>query len=211
MANDLKSQSTIDSCRGDLVELGLTDDLIREVVVEGEVERDAVTSHDPPSRGGFNAFAQRIRALRDRLVPMGWTYSNTKNLCTVISPNGDEAIVVVTGDRHTGSEVKSPQPKYARGDATAYAVARGQTAFPFLKEEEPDHAPRLWLLLVHRVHGKDEVRIELSIPDAITDEGFVSKWQLRHIVPPIDLCEMQQDATSETDHEEIEVPVHPKA
>lgn len=176
-----------------LMSFGLTEDIIRDAIIQGEVERDSATANDPPTRGGFDAYAQRVRVLRDHLVPEGWSADNTKNLCTVVTPDGRHAIAVVTGDGATGMQDMAPQPKYARGDATAYAVVPNQSSFDFYgnvnnrTDTGEQRGPMLWFLLVHRQPGSEQVRMELSLPESITEKGSVSSWHIRHVFEPIDL------------------------
>lgn len=169
---------------------GLTDEVIQSVVIDGEVERDSATVYDPPTRGGFDAYAQRVRRLRELLVALDWRFSNEKNLCTVTSPCGKHSIAIVTGDGFTGSE-HSPQPKYPRGEATTFAaVANSQLdlfAANDLQASAMSSQPALWFLLVHRSNLTDQVFVELSLPESITPAGTVSSWRHRHCLEPIDL------------------------
>lgn len=193
------------SLRAELQALGLTDGLIRDVVIRGETERDSASPNDAPTRGGMCAYFERVLAIRELLAEHGWTADNSKNLCTVVSPCGRHAVAVVTGDRFTGRAEADPQPKYPRGTATAYAVNTAQLNLFGEPEPAPEQIDRcLWFLLVHRVAGVSEVRVELSLPDAICEKGTVTRWTERNPIEPIDLTvgvemddEMQVEETVE--------------
>jgi hypothetical protein len=163
-------------------------DLVHDVLRRGELARESTTQFDPPSRGGYEAYADRVRAIRELLVPRGWDWNDDKNLSVVVSPCGRHAILIVTGDSFTGLISHTPQPKYPRGDATMFAVIPNAQLDLFSKADVVGtDQPYLWILLVHRDDVAREVRSELSFPEAITDDGYVTKWGFRLIYPALSL------------------------
>ena len=186
--------------RGDLAAAGLTDDVIRRVVLRGETERDSETPFDPPTRGGMTAYYERVRALREELVPLGWSVDNTKNFCTTVSPCGGYAVAFVSGDAFTAGEDRTPQPTYPRGAATAYAVNKAQLHLFDEPEPEEDALPQVWFVVVHRPPGQSEVRVELSLPEAIADDGTVTRWVERH---PLEIIDITTPPPLD-DHDEVE-------
>lgn len=135
----------------------------------------------------MTAYYERVRALREELVPLGWTLDNTKNFCTTVAPCGGHAVAFISGDAFTGDAEREPQPRYPRGAATAHAVNKAQLSF-FQDDEEPDDTlPQVWFLVVHRPPGGSEVRVELSLPVAIADDGTVTGWVERHPLQSIDI------------------------
>lgn len=168
----------------------LGQEVVDEVVRRGESARESATLFDPPSRAGFDAWAEKVRASRELLVPKGWTPSDEKNLSLIASPSGRDVVAIVTGDPNVGNTDRSPQPKHPRGEATAYAAvpnAQGELFGTATHQVFGAERPWLWFLLVYRDDSASEVRVELSLPEAITDDGFVTKWLVRHHYRPVPL------------------------
>lgn len=177
-----------------LRQAGLTNDLLTIVLRRGEFERDNCTPFDAPAVPGFRAWGMQVRSLRELLVPtLGWGHDDSDGVSTVITPCGMHAVVPMSGDNGTGMEdCPSPQPKYPRGAAIAFAVERSQLSL-FNSPNEPAQAATttLWFLLSRRVRAtatsSDTLYAELSRPKFITESGAVSAWHERHIIPPIEL------------------------
>jgi hypothetical protein len=193
-----------------LIAAGLSDEILREAVLRGEAERDSATTNDPPTRGGFNAWAEGVRALRESLVPLGWTRDNSYGWPLTVTPCGKQAICVMTGNRFTGDQDIVPGLKYPKGPVVIAAIDANQLRmFPGLWNN-PDQ--RLtWILLVHRANP-DEVRLELSLPEVATRDGQVTAWQHRHFLAPLDLKPAPSDSDDETGSQDevIDVPVSRK-
>src|SRR5688500_6601950 len=82
--------------------LGLSVDELRDAILIGEGSRDACTPNDPPNAPGFYAWAKTVRALGEILIAKGWTRNDDGNLSIVVSPDGQKAVAVATGDEGTG-------------------------------------------------------------------------------------------------------------
>lgn len=189
---------------------GLTEEVLAESLVRGETLKAEATALDAPTRGGLNAHFEKVLALREELVPHGWTYSNSRNYCTVVSPCGRHAIAVARGTEGTG--VVHPQPETVRGmgPATSSVVDINRVQLDLFAAAVQDSSPaRLtWILLNRRVG--DTIYSELSLPEAYTDEGVVCKWRQRLRLEPIELggqaTARKRYGETET-AEAIEVPV----
>lgn len=188
---------------------GLTVELLEQVIKNGEIARDSCTKNDPPSTAGFTAWSTSVRTLRDLLVPQGWERNDEQNFSTVISPTRDIAIAVATGNEATGDETKIQNTKYARGAATKAAIEENRNMYSLfpLPPEQVKEKRATWILLKKRTG--DTVYAELSLPDRMTNEGFVENWKTRIIFKPILIDPtiiLEDDST-----EEIDVPVIRKA
>lgn len=86
-----------------LAMLGLTVDVLRDAVAMGEAARNSCTANDPSIAPGFLAWAKTTRGLRDALAPANWRRSSDGGLEAILSPDGNLAIVVATGDEGTES------------------------------------------------------------------------------------------------------------
>lgn len=180
-ANDVQSR---------LAELGLDADYLAQVIKRGYVAFTLCTPNDPPLFPGFAAWAQMVRALREYLLPEGWSRCDENNYSLVIDPTGTLAIAVATGDEGTGRIEAMPTTKSSKGPSTVEAVIanQAQLTFDFYVPEtaaasvgDESRGDRItWMLLVHR--GVGEVRSELSLPLSMGADGRIEAWQERIIL-----------------------------
>jgi hypothetical protein len=197
-------QSVIE-VRTALRELGLESDILREAILRGEVARDSCTANDPPSAPGFDAWARTVRALREILIPRGWSRNDDINLSTIVSPNGSFAITVATGDEGTGRVEADPKTKYPKGPATEAAVNRNQLRL-FAVDESTAEMQLTWMLLRRR--DGESVLSELSLPASMTEDGQVEEWLERIILDPITLGpDLIIRGTPEPSAPPIDIPV----
>lgn len=184
--------------------LGLTEEIIRRAVTEGQLARASCTANDPPLIHGVLPWGKTTTSLRDQLLPLGWSRKDEKNQPLTISPEKDFAVVAFTGDDATGDPARIPQPKNPKGSTTLMAVEKNRqqlSLFPSLTEPPIEQPNRLtWVLLFARV--RNELRCELSLPSSIGEDGVVMGWAERIILPAIQLG----DSTASS-HIEEEQPV----
>lgn len=172
--------------------LGIDRDTLIDVVRQGHHVFISASPNDPPLAPGFTAWARMVRALREHLLPKGWTRSDENNYSVVISPNGELVIAVATGDENTGDANGSPTTKSSKGPSTVEAVVTNQQqltlAFfpPIPAPARPIEAGKermTWILLVHR--GVGEVRCELSLPMSMGTDGRIDAWRERILIGAI--------------------------
>jgi hypothetical protein len=204
-----------------LASFGLSHEILSDAILAGEYDRDACTANDPPSSPGFIAWAKTVRALRETLIPLGWTNSDEGNLSIVISPNKQMAILVQTGDEATGNKNLIPKTKYARGPKVVSAILCNQNLHlwdhelnkkiieseEILEGQEPGDI-ETWMLMRHR--KEDTVFAELSLPDKIGDDARVENWSNRIILSPIKL-DPSPPSDEENSGQDIEVPIRRRA
>jgi hypothetical protein len=197
-----------------LATLGLTVKILTDSILAGEAARDMCTANDPQTAGGYDAWARATKSLREQLTSQGWKRSDDGGLPVVVSPSGDLAVTVATGDENTGRPESSPRTKYAKGGTTILLVTRNrmQTDFFGLNQEQvivPDPACKTWFLL--RIRNGESVQAELSLPAAIGDDGRVEEWLERIILPTISLKPgggiVGQDLPDSGDERGIEIDV----
>jgi len=174
-----------------LAGLGLTVEMVERVVRRADADASMCTAFDPPIMEGLMRWGRTNRYLREELAEAGWRFDNPRNLPRTIPPGGEFAIVATTGDDLTGlAEDFLPATKYAKGLATADAVIRnGQLTldfgdFDFSSGEERaagGTVPQTWFMLFYV--NDDAFRVEVSLPDGITD-GRITSWAERIILPP---------------------------
>jgi hypothetical protein len=174
-----------------LAELGLRSETLIDVLRQGELQRRMASPLDPPSAPGVAAWARSVRALREQLIPSGWTPSDRFNFSTVVSPDGALAIAVATGDDGTGdsSPEVNPRTKYRRGPTYARALARNVQLELFPETNVPsdptNESTVTWILL--RRSTSDAIYAELSRPLRLGEDERVSEWAERIILGPINL------------------------
>lgn len=145
------------------------------------------TPHDPPNFAGLLGWGRTVRGLRDTLVPRGWHVDNSRNYPTAVSPDGTIAIAVAAGDYNTGL-AGTPATRSAKGPATREAVVLNQMSFAELDASFALGVPvpkSTWLLLHYNDKSAKEVRMELSLPAGFDEEGVVTDWHERIILPPL--------------------------
>jgi hypothetical protein len=197
----------------------LTTEILRGAVEVGLAARRATTKFHPPSFPGLNQWAETHRGLRERLVPLGWKADDTGGFSTVVNARDAIAITIAAGTDSTGrAGLPEPMTKYARGPLSHAAVeANVQMTIPnfpgVVRLVEPgEPAPKLetWVLLTHTHH--DEVRIELSCPRHIGDDGRIDAWTERILIPSVDgqLVLLGHEPDEDPGLGAIDVPVEPR-
>lgn len=179
-----KLHATPDEVDAALARLGLTREPLWEAVLAGLLARDGCTANDPPFLPGIYQWGRTVRGLREGLAPLGWSRSDEDNFCTVVEPGGTFAIAVASGSEHTGRVGREmPTTKRRKGPSTAEAVQANAQLYLFEEfapavPNEPDRAT--WVLLFHS-DGK-EIRIEVSLPDSMSDDGHINGWRERIVL-----------------------------
>ena len=197
-----------------LAQLGLVESDLRDAVHQGMLALSECTPNDPPLIPGITAWGRVVRALREGLIPKGWTRSDDGNYSVVINPVGSVAIAIATGDEHTGDPFANPATKSPKGPRTQSAVefnSQQLVLFPdFVPSISLDDGKATWILLQHFDHLKKEVRVELSLP--IGCSGRVDGWAERIILSalPFDPT-VNINIPMLPDLPDIEVPIRRRA
>jgi hypothetical protein len=168
-----------------LARLGLTVHPLQKAIVSGYLARISCTANDAPIAPGFYQWNATVRMLREELVMINWTRCDEGNFATIVSPDQKIAIAVASGNEDTGIEHAVPTTRSSKGPnkAAAVVINSGQLDF-FLAEATPvDDAYKraTWMLLFH-TYG-DEIRGEPSLPVQMDEEGHISIWKERIILP----------------------------
>lgn len=202
---------------GRLDALGVRESVLREAVQTGHEDAARCTGHDPVSLPGFLAWARSTRALRDKLVPQGWSAARSKrNYETIVDPKEGFAIAVAGGNAATGRRDMALSTRTEKGPATTEAIKENvQLSFAATNPEFGQRSPqgggrRTWLLLHYHDKEGEEIRVELSLPSAIS-EGYVTAWRERLILSPIpvtkpvDLADEEADEKADEEHVDIQI------
>src|ERR1700736_3053129 len=85
-----------------LRELGVTAEVLREAVSNGQEASSRTTPNDPIILAGFLGWAKAVGYLRDLLGVEGWEACRDGGYETTVRPDKRIAIAVATGDGATG-------------------------------------------------------------------------------------------------------------
>jgi len=174
-----------------LAAMGLSDEPLAHAARRWYLSWVSFTINHPPFAIGIAAWMEAVAALREGLLPLGWTRSDEKNYALVIHPNGSMAINIASGDIGTGIPTANVSNRAPKGVSTADAISVNQVQLeldlpvPDMPHVRGDEGPLTWFLLLHRAGS--EVRCELSLPSQISADGRITRWQERIMLPSIPL------------------------
>jgi len=198
-----------------LAVLGLDREVLTTAALQGLAGWASCTQNHPPTYPGTVAWAECTRAIREGLLTRGWTRKNETNLPLVINSDETMAIAVASGDAATGKEEEFPCTRSAKGPKTAEAVRiNRQRNFEFMDPGpviESINTPgrSTWLFLAYRDLVARVLRIELSRPISMSDDGHVDEWAERIIMTAIPFGDNPQllDDTNANQTPEISIDI----
>lgn len=175
-----------------LKEYGIELDILQRVIKIGVSNSKMCTSHDIPSRKGYTQYADITRYLRDYLIPKGWLQCDYKNFSKIVTPNKKIAIVVSSGDAAVGKDY-SPTTKNPKGNLTDVSTKINSKQLSLLEDTDFEiltpisnyNVEKVLFLLIYGDDDLKEIRSELSEPMQIENNGYISKWNERIILPTI--------------------------
>jgi len=177
--------------------LGLEKEDIIATVIAGEVARDNCSVLHPIMFAGYSAYANRVRILREKLIPKGWSGENVLGLELVVNHKTNKALAVCTGSDSTGDYEAELESKYPKGVATKKIIENNQLGFDssILNIEkylaiDPSKL-ETWYLMIHR--DGDMVMFELCLPTKLDDENKISSAKERIIFDSLKLDDMHQN------------------
>ncbi|WP_281648145.1 hypothetical protein [Parendozoicomonas sp. Alg238-R29] len=169
-----------------LQELDLTEDILLYAVLRGLTAKRSTTENHPPIAGGIMAYLDTTRFLRDQLIPKGWTRQNINNLCITRHPENTCDIVVSSGSSDTGRKDGNPSNKNPKGNSARNYIDKNQLGFWPPEETTQSKSPQnTWMLIYYIDESEGEIRLELSLPTAIDDSGYVKTWSTRLLIAAV--------------------------
>lgn len=194
--------------------MGLDEELLRDAVRAGMVERAQCSPLDPVSLPGTVLWGRTIRTIRERLIAKSdeWRPVNDRNLPLAVNAVTKLAITVSSGNQNVGNGDRETPPtnRNPKGAVCYDVVETGQRLlFPhspkFVKTPKP-HERITRILLVYMVDD-ETARCELSLPDTIVN-GWITAWRERIMLAPVILDEGPESLREDVETpQEIEVPV----
>jgi hypothetical protein len=178
--------------RDRLKQLGLDALLFTQAIQRGQAIAAGYTPNHPAICRGISQWGEIVAAIREQLLPRGWTRMDEDNLPLTVNPPRNIAISVSTGDENTGIVDATPSTRSTKGPRTANAVivnALQLSLFgnvPLRPEElKRSNGVMTWILLFHRDVTAQETRFELSRPVKMDSDGHVDVWVERIIFPAL--------------------------
>ncbi|MGK0417369.1 MAG: hypothetical protein ACJAST_002467, partial [Halopseudomonas sp.] len=160
-----------------LDQLGVTEAALRESVYQGHLQRTRLTLNHPAIYHGLNMWGEVVAALRGQLRPLGWTRQEIGGFALTAHEEHGLAIAVASGDEATGIPSAHPSNRSKKGRNTVDAIEanRQQELFEKLPDPKEDSAGnQTWILMHHTDTVRGEIRLELSRPSSIGEDGKIS-------------------------------------
>jgi hypothetical protein len=156
---------------------------LREAILQAHLHRSRLTSNHPRIFFGLEMWGWSVSSLREQLRPLGWVRNDIGNFPLTAHEALRVAIAVAAGDEGTGRPEAVPSNRSRKGKNTVDAIELNQQ-FDMFEEflPRPDEnlgGYKTWVLLHHTDPLKEEIRIELSLPSEIGEDGKISAWSER--------------------------------
>lgn len=203
-----------DEANSRLTQLGLELEWITRALQRGDAESRTVSQMAPKGFEGTTRWGRVAEFLREDLCSRDWTPDDTHNIARSISPTGEISVVVTTGSKGTGVDGPDPSTKYTKGAGFAASIETNLTLdLEFTSEvartlgiaPSTDSPMQTWLLLF--MVEKDVIYAELSMPDAISDDGQITSWRERILLPRIELTPPPMLGEENGPTDPVDVPV----
>jgi hypothetical protein len=169
--------------------LGVIEEALREAIYQAHLHRMRLTPNHPRIFAGLEMWGWGVAALREQLRPLGWFRADVGNFPLTVNETLGLAIAIASGDEGTGNPHAEASNRSKKGPNTVDAVETNQQfdlfaeSLPQTKEDAEGNDT--WVLLHFTDPVKQEIRIELSRPSEIGDDGKISAWSERIILPSI--------------------------
>jgi hypothetical protein len=167
---------------------------LTDAVSAGFTAYRSCTADHPATAAGYYFYSETVRALRESVGKRGWTAECDSNIEYVVHPDGHVRLFVLAGDGGTGYGAADLRSRRSRGERGRLAVHRNQLRLPVEENnssadaasgEKPLRQIQTWALVHFVDAGAAEVRVELSLPTGISEEGRVEGWARRIILPSV--------------------------
>lgn len=206
-------RSDSDDVEPRLAQLTLTRAAFIDAVTQGHLRRSYLTRNHPPIYHGTVMWGETVAALREQLAHLGWFRREPDIYPLTANEEQCMAIVVASGDEHTGTLHGTPSTRSQKGRNTVQAVAVNNNLdlFPECppQQDETDSRESTWLLLHYTDSARKEIRIELSRPADI-GAGKITAWSERILLGSIPLDDDWVDMAP-LDTPDIDFEIHRKA
>lgn len=172
-----------------LEQLCLNEEDLRDSIYQAHLQRVRLTPNHPRIFPGLEMWGWAVSSLREHLRPHGWVRVEAGNFSLTVHEELGIAIAIASGDESTGNAYAHPSNRSKKGRNTVEAVEANQQFDLFedlLPETKEEAGGRdTWVLLHHTDAVKKEIRIELSRPSEIGNDGKICAWSERILLGSI--------------------------
>lgn len=166
---------------------------LREILRRGHLAGDFTHKGHSRTYPGLKVYHETNGELRSYFATRGWALTEEENIPRAVRPDGLVVLTAVSGNEHTGLRGRGMQTRRPRGEAGLRLVQQNRqlALVDLLPEDDPERVgivgqpPKTWFLLYHR--AGDVIRSELSLADAVTEEGSLLVWHERLLLPEFNL------------------------
>ena len=167
-----------------LDQLGLKQGSLLDAVYQGLLHRARLTSNHPRIFPGLVMWGEIVAALGELLRPLGWVRQDVGSFSITVHETLGLAISVLSGDEATGNPYAHPTNRSKKGRNTVDAIDANRQIDMFedlLEEAKAGTSEKndTWILMHHTDVAKREIRIELSRPFDIGEDGKITEWSER--------------------------------
>lgn len=113
-----------------LVQLGLSHDLLLEVVDACVAAEANCTANDPPMAKGFMVYCAGVRRLRELFCPVGWERDDTGNFSTIVHHELRLRVAFMNTDSGTCNPDAQPANRSKKGPNSERAATTNQSLLP---------------------------------------------------------------------------------
>ncbi len=151
--------------------------------------RTRLTANHPIIYRGLNMWGEIVAALRDQLRPLDWVREDIGGYALTVNEDLKLAITVASGDEATGNPDAHPPIASRKGRNTVDAIEANRQ-FELFEQMPPattdeDEGKQTWVLMHHTDIARGEIRVELSRPLSIGNDGKINQWAERIILAAI--------------------------
>jgi hypothetical protein len=170
------------------------------------------TAHSAVGQFGSDFFFGVIEELRGQLASKGYVPYVAKGL--ELARRSDNALQVTScmATDGVGDRTGEPRPKNPKGGSSEAAIHDNQGTLGMLEPGRSWQPIQTWWLL-YQAHGLDRSRsltAEISLPSVFRSKTRF-EWEVRIILPKIDLNDLVEAAPVPTPANPIEVPITRRA
>jgi len=171
-----------------LEQLGVNEEVLRESIYQGHLQRTRLTLNHPLIYHGLNMWGEVVNALREQLRPLDWIREDIGSYALTAHEELKLAISVASGDEATGNPSAHPSNRSKKGRNTVEAIEANRQLELFEQlppESQAEEGKQTWVLMHHTDTSRGEIRVELSRPSSIGKDGKITAWAERIILSSI--------------------------
>lgn len=194
------------SVHQELHALGLTVDIVTSIARKAAAAKAEAMEIDPSSTPGTLAYINGVRAIRMKLLPLGWRLSRTGNVEATV--NDELGIQVCFQNVDIAGTEQNPQAISGKGSGSRKLIQDGQAEL--FDRDAPEavdafgSVPTVWVVCVS-VDSK-KLRAEVSCPEAFEGnqfEGFSKRiWVVDEDMEPTPgIIGQPDDSSGSLEHE----------